>query len=72
MREITLNEINSVSGAGPFGEAGGALTVAAAALGVLAFIAAPEIALPLAIAAGATGGFGGVLSILDAGLINVE
>lgn len=66
MREITLTEVENVSGGGPLGFAAGGLGTAGAILGALALIAAPEIAIPLGIAAGVYGGLAGCLAMVDA------
>ena len=72
LQELTVGEIDQVSGGvDMFGVAGGALVVAGAALGGLAVIAAPEIAVPIAVAAGATGGFGGIMGMID-GLVKLN
>ncbi|WP_336947408.1 MULTISPECIES: hypothetical protein [unclassified Asaia] len=65
INELSSTDIEAISGGMlSWSMVGGALGAAGAGLGGLALIAAPEIALPLGIAAGVYGGFGAAVSML--------
>jgi hypothetical protein len=65
-RELTVDEVDDVAGAGPFGVIGAGLGGTSAALGALALFAAPEIVIPLGVAAGVYGILGGAFGLIDA------